>query len=63
MIGRINGVKRFEIHDGEGIRTTLFMKGCPLNCLWCHNPENISPKKQLYFLKFQVFYLHTPAAV
>ena len=51
MIGRINGVKRFEIHDGEGIRTTIFMKGCPLNCLWCHNPENISPKKQLYFLK------------
>jgi len=51
MRGRINGVKRFEIHDGEGIRTTLFMKGCPLNCLWCHNPENISPVKQLYFLE------------
>lgn len=51
MLGRINGVKRFEIHDGPGIRTTLFMKGCPLRCLWCHNPENISFNKELYFLE------------
>lgn len=47
--GIITGIKRFEIHDGDGIRTTLFLKGCPLNCLWCHNPENLSPKPQLMF--------------
>jgi pyruvate formate lyase activating enzyme len=34
-------IKRFAIHDGPGIRTTVFLKGCPLHCLWCHNPEGI----------------------
>lgn len=38
--GRILSVKRFEIHDGDGVRSTLFLKGCPLSCLWCHNPES-----------------------
>lgn len=47
--GRIIAVKRFEIHDGDGIRTTLFLKGCPLKCRWCHNPEAISPKPQLAY--------------
>lgn len=37
--GVIFDIKRFAIHDGEGIRTTLFLKGCPLRCPWCHNPE------------------------
>lgn len=37
-------IKRFAINDGPGIRTTFFMKGCPLRCVWCHNPEGISPK-------------------
>ena len=37
--GVIFDIKRFAIHDGEGIRTTLFVKGCPLRCPWCHNPE------------------------
>ncbi len=40
-------VKRFAVHDGPGIRTVLFLKGCPLHCLWCHNPESIDPGPQL----------------
>lgn len=40
-------VKRLEIHDGPGVRTTLFLKGCPLHCQWCHNPEGISLRPQL----------------
>ena len=42
-------VKRFAIHDGDGIRTTVFFKGCPLKCVWCHNPESISGKPQLAY--------------
>ena len=42
-------VKRFAVHDGPGIRTTLFLKGCTLKCIWCHNPEGISPQKQLAY--------------
>jgi len=38
--------KRFAIHDGPGLRTTFFVKGCPLRCVWCHNPESIRPEKQ-----------------
>ena len=37
-------IKRFAINDGPGIRTTIFLKGCPLHCVWCHNPEGIDPK-------------------
>lgn len=44
--GIIFGIQRFSIHDGPGIRTTLFLKGCNVNCLWCHNPEGI-PVQQL----------------
>ena len=46
MKGFISGIKRMEIHDGDGLRTTVFFKGCPLKCLWCHNPESISFKPQ-----------------
>ena len=50
ITGRIFEVQRFSIHDGPGIRTTVFMKGCPLRCLWCHNPESMSAAEQLSFL-------------
>ncbi len=40
--GRIVNVQRFSLHDGPGIRTTVFFKGCPLDCAWCHNPESRS---------------------
>ena len=39
-------IKRYAINDGPGIRVTIFLKGCPLNCIWCHNPESISAKPQ-----------------
>jgi len=42
MTGTIFSVKRYAIHDGPGIRVVFFMKGCPLSCWWCHNPEGIS---------------------
>lgn len=45
--GVIFDIRRFSIHDGPGIRTTVFMKGCPLRCLWCHNPESQSPYPEL----------------
>lgn len=46
MKGLIFSVKKYSVHDGPGIRVTFFMKGCPLNCAWCHNPEGISPFPQ-----------------
>lgn len=47
MKGLIFDIKEMAIFDGPGIRTTVFLKGCPLSCQWCHNPEGISPKPQL----------------
>lgn len=43
MPGIVFDIKRFAVHDGPGIRTTVHLKGCPLRCAWCHNPEGISP--------------------
>lgn len=42
----ITNVQRFSLHDGGGIRTVVFVKGCPFRCPWCCNPENLSPKPQ-----------------
>ncbi len=47
MKGNIFEIKRFAVHDGDGIRTTVFLKGCTLKCVWCHNPEGIGIKPQL----------------
>ena len=49
-LGRVFDIQRFSIHDGPGIRTTVFLKGCPLRCLWCHNPEGMSPSPIISFL-------------
>ena len=50
--GIITDIKHFAIHDGDGIRTTVFFKGCPLRCVWCHNPEGLSSMPET------VFYAH-----
>lgn len=42
-------IKRHALHDGPGIRTTVFFKGCPLQCVWCHNPESIDPGLEIGF--------------
>ena len=51
MKANIFEIKRFAVHDGDGIRTTVFFKGCPLRCVWCHNPEGLVAKPQLAFYK------------
>lgn len=45
----ISDVQRFSIHDGPGIRTTVFFKGCPLRCVWCQNPESLRPHAEIAF--------------
>jgi pyruvate formate lyase activating enzyme len=47
--GLVADIQRASFRDGPGIRTTVFLKGCPLRCLWCHNPETQSPRPQLFF--------------
>ena len=45
----IFNIKRFAVHDGPGIRTTVFFKGCPLHCPWCHNPESLDNRKNIVY--------------
>lgn len=47
--GIVFNIQKYSIHDGPGIRTTVFLKGCPLRCLWCHNPESQSFRPELVF--------------
>jgi pyruvate formate lyase activating enzyme len=47
--GVVFNIQRFSIHDGPGIRTTVFLKGCPLRCFWCHNPEGIKSQIQVSY--------------
>ena len=49
--GTVFNIQKFCLHDGDGIRTTVFLKGCPLGCIWCHNPESKSNKVQVMFNK------------
>ncbi len=49
MRGLIGNISRYALHDGPGIRTTVFLKGCPLHCPWCHNPELISHEPEVAF--------------
>jgi pyruvate formate lyase activating enzyme len=50
-MGKVAEIQRFSVHDGPGIRTLVFLKGCPLTCTWCQNPESRSPKPQLMFIE------------
>jgi len=45
--GLILNIQRYSVHDGPGIRTTVFLKGCPLRCTWCHNPESQAPEAEM----------------
>lgn len=47
--GVVFEVREFCLHDGPGVRTTVFFKGCPLRCAWCHNPEGLSPEPETLF--------------
>lgn len=47
----VSNIQRFCMHDGPGIRTTIFLKGCSIHCPWCSNPENINSRKQYYYNK------------
>lgn len=49
VTGIVFNIQRFSVHDGPGIRTTVFLKGCSLRCFWCHNPEGIRPGPEIQF--------------
>ena len=49
--GMVFDIQRFSVHDGPGIRTTVFLKGCPLRCSWCHNPESQESRPELVVME------------
>ncbi len=49
--GIVFNIQKYSLHDGPGIRTTIFLKGCPLKCLWCHNPESIRVDREISYSK------------
>ena len=55
---KVFDIQRFSVQDGPGIRTTIFMKGCPLNCLWCSNPESQNPVPQLLYFETRCTHCH-----
>ena len=52
-------IKRYAINDGPGIRTTIFVKGCPLRCVWCHNPEGWTAEPQVLYKRSKCIGCHT----
>lgn len=49
VVGTVFQIQRFSLYDGPGVRTVVFLKGCPLRCPWCHNPEGLGPEPQILF--------------
>lgn len=49
--GKVFNIQRFSSSDGPGIRTVVFLKGCPLNCIWCHNPESKRVHPEIFYKK------------
>lgn len=50
-LGTVINIQKYSVHDGPGIRTTVFLKGCPLRCWWCHNPESQNSKHEIMFFQ------------
>ena len=55
QVGRVYDIQGFTVHDGPGIRTEVFLKGCPLKCLWCHSPESQDPYPQVAWYEIRCF--------
>ena len=53
LIGNVYDIQKFSVHDGPGIRTTVFLKGCPLSCLWCHSPESQRFESDVAFMEIK----------
>ncbi len=49
--GLVFNIQKYSVQDGPGIRTTVFLKGCPLRCVWCHNPEGIAAEREIVVLE------------
>lgn len=63
LTGHTFSIRRMQTHDGPGLRTTVFMKGCPLRCSWCHNPESFNRGQEVWWQADRCIGCHTCAAV
>ncbi|WP_260862955.1 glycyl-radical enzyme activating protein [Citrobacter sp. Marseille-Q6884] len=61
--GTVFDIQKFSLHDGPGIRTTVFLKGCQMRCVWCHNPESLKAEKQLAFMAHKCLHCQRCAGV